>query len=427
MRLAGIAVFSVSLASLIARLRSGKAQLLPAFFLPAFCLGLTLITANAFALPPRALDESSPTGVEDEADFQAVPIAGSFAFPWSVAFLPDGGILVSERVGRLQLIVSDTEMQEVRGLPVIFSNKGTGHAGLLDIAVDPYFARTRQIFVSYTNGGPERSTLRVLRATFDVSRAELTESEVIFESSAASKAEIYGGRLAVSLNGYLFLTLGDRWERDRAQDLSDTAGSIIRIRTDGTLPDDNPFVATPGARPEIWSYGHRNPLGLAFDSEGRLWSHENGPQGGDELNLIEPGRNYGWPVISHGVEYDAPPPSERNSPTTIIGTAKEGMEQPVHYWTPAIAPSGLAIEHSDDALIFWIGALRDRALVRLHMREGAITEEQHFFPGELGRIRDVRIAPDGHMYLLSDGPKGLLYRIEPLSEQVARRSNRRPL
>src|SRR5690606_15092462 len=148
-------------------------------------------------------------------------------------------------------------------------------------------------------------------------------------------------------DGYLFLALGDRWERERAQDLSDPAGSIIRIHTDGSIPRDNPFVSTPGARPEIWSYGHRNPLGLGFDPEGRLWAHENGPQGGDELNLINPGRNYGWPIISHGSEYDRPPPSEHQGSSTIEGTGKDGMEQPVHFWTPAVAPSGMAIERAD--------------------------------------------------------------------------------
>jgi glucose/arabinose dehydrogenase len=201
--------------------------------------------------------------------------------------------------------------------------------------------------------------------------------------------------------------------------LADHAGSIIRIRTDGGVPHDNPFVSHPGARPEIWTLGHRNPLGLAWDrGTGKLWSHENGPQGGDELNLIEAGRNYGWPVISYGIEYTKPPPSERSGPTTIEGTAKEGMEQPIHHWTPAMAPSGLAITHEDGATMLWLGALRGQSLVRLTVEADRVIGEARMLREEIGRIRDVALGPDGQHYVLADGGAGLLYRLDEVVAQA---------
>jgi glucose/arabinose dehydrogenase len=235
------------------------------------------------------------------------------------------------------------------------------------------------------------STIRVLRASLDQRRPKLKNKQVIFESSPpAPSVEQLGGRIAVTSGGYLFLTLGDRWERKRAQDLADHAGSIIRIRTDGSVPQDNPFVSLPGAKPEIWSYGHRNAQGLAFHARsGQLWSHEHGPKGGDELNLIISGRNYGWPVITHGIGYADEPIGE--------GTAKESMEQPIHHWTPSIAPSGLALEGLDRVTGLW-----------------------------LGRIRDVRIDANGLVYFITDDPAGVLYRLEPGAKQVREENGRAP-
>jgi glucose/arabinose dehydrogenase len=235
--------------------------------------------------------------------WRPIAVAGPFQWPSSIAFMPDGAILVSERVGRLQLIRPQSNPTEISGLPPVFSKD---QAGLLDIAVDPRFSENRTVYFSYVHGTDKSSTVRVAKAKFDDTGNRLRNHRVIFESTPGTGAEQVGGRVAVTADGHVFLTLGDRWQRDRAQALSDLAGSIVRFRTDGTVPKDNPFAALRGARPEIWTYGHRNPQGLAFDAQGRLWSHEHGPKGGDELNLIVAGRNYGWPVITYGRRSDRP-------------------------------------------------------------------------------------------------------------------------
>jgi glucose/arabinose dehydrogenase len=353
----------------------------------------------------------------EPTEFSIVEVAGPFEFPWSIAFLPDNSILVTERPGRLQLIIPGSVAQEVAGLPPIHSK---GHGGLLDVAVDPGFAENRIVYLSYVHGTAAASTIRVLRAKLDENRT-LMDPHVIFESYPATRsAEQLGGRIAIKGDSSLFLTLGDRWKPENAQDLSDHAGSIIRIHTDGSTPKDNPFVSIPEARPEIWSYGHRNPQGLAIDARtGRLWSHEHGPMGGDELNLIVAGHNYGWPVITYGLNYAAKSIGE--------GTAKEGMEQPVHHWTPSIAPSGLAIENAGGVTVFWIGALAGQSLVRLEMEDGRIVREQRLLENEFGRIRDVRIGRDGFLYFIIDDPEGALFRLQPAVEQASRRRSRTPL
>lgn len=372
------------------------------------CTTLSLVPASAHTAEGHDIAK-----LDKWTEFSIVQVAGPFEYPWSFAFLPDKSILITERPGRLQLITPGSVTREVAGLPPILSKY---QAGLLDVAIDPRFADNRIVYLSYVHGTAAASTIRVLRATLDQNRT-LVDPYVIFESypAAPSDAQL-GGRIAITDDGYLFLTLGDRWEPERAQVLSDHAGSIIRIRTDGSIPQDNPFLFIPGARPEIWSYGHRNPQGLAIDPDtGWLWSHEHGPWGGDELNLIVSGRNYGWPVVTHGRDYSGKPIG--------VGSAKEGMEQPIHHWTPAIAPSGLAVESTESMTILWIGALAGQSLVRLEMRDGRIVHERHLLKGELGRIRDVRIGPDGLLYLITDSPEGGLFLLEPAVEQVMQRGN----
>jgi glucose/arabinose dehydrogenase len=267
-------------------------------------LGALLILSTLFPLDrlaARTTEREDPAVQEVVLDFEPVQIAGPFEFPWSIAFLPDGSMLVTERAGRLQLVAPGAAAREVMGVPPVLYQ---GTAGLLDVVIDPGFAKNGIVYLSYVHGTKASSTLRVLKVKLNGPRKALVKGTVIFESTPAPKTEHYGGRMVVTDEGYLFLTLGDRWDAERAQDLSDHAGSIIRIRTDGSIPGDNPFVSVAGAKPEIWSYGHRNPQGLALDPRtGRLWSHEHGPLGGDELNLILPGRNYGWPVITYGLEY----------------------------------------------------------------------------------------------------------------------------
>jgi glucose/arabinose dehydrogenase len=387
-------------------------------FVRAAALAIILLGLGVSA----AAAEVSALG-ESETDEVLAPVqtAGPFEFPWSLGFLPAGSMLVTERAGRLRIVAADGGLRTVSGLPPMLAITKDGQAGLLDVAVDPRFSSNGFIYLSYSHGPRDSSVLRVLRARLDAATARLDDGTIIYESTPAPVPELYGGRLAITNDGYLFLGLGDRFARERAQDLGDPAGTIVRIRTDGAVPSDNPFATTPGARPEIWSYGHRNPLGLAIDDQGRLWSHENGPSGGDELNLIRPGRNYGWPVISHGVEYSKPPPSERHGATTIEGTAKEGMEQPFYAWTPAIAPSGLALEPTDGGVLFWIGGLAARSLIALEVRDDAVVDEERHLAEVLGRIRDVRRAPDGFIYVLSDGPEGILYRLDPQTEHATRR------
>lgn len=370
---------------------------------------LSIVPASAHVThEPDVLEPDGP------AELVANKIAGPFEFPWSFAFLSDNSMLLTERPGRLRHISPEGVVREVSGLPPIL-NKGL--AGLLDVVADPKFSENGIVYLSYVHGTELSSAVRVLKAKFDQAIGTLIDRQVIFESTPASSMEQLGGRIAVTGDGYLFLTIGDRWKPELAQDLSDHAGSIIRIRTDGTIPENNPFVSFPGARHEIWSYGHRNPQGLAFDPRtGQLWSHEHGPLGGDELNLIVAGHNYGWPVISHGLDYSGKPIG--------VGTAKEGMEQPVHHWTPAIAPSGLAIEsYEDGAIVLWIGALAGQSLIRLELTEGGLQREQRLLNDQLGRIRDVRVGPDGILYLITDSPEGALYRLEPVAEQASRIRN----
>ncbi len=373
-------------------------------------LTVGLLAVAIAIVPASARIAEGGSGEESHfTEVDAVRIAGPFEFPWSLAFLPDNAILLTERPGRLQVIGPGASPREIAGLPPI-QNAGLG--GLLDVAIDPDFARNRYIYFSYTHGDAAATTLRVMRARLDVARHRLSQRRVLFETAdAVERTEQHGGRLAVTSDGFLFLSLGDRWQTEAAQDLSTHLGKILRIRTDGSIPQDNPFVGISGARPEIWSYGHRNPQGLAYEeSARRLWSHEHGPMGGDELNLILPKRNYGWPVITHGLGYDGQPVG--------VGSAKEGMEQPFHPIDEAIAPSGLAVESSGPITVFWVGALAGQSLFRLEAENGRVTRETRLLHEEIGRIRDVRIGPDGLLYVLTDDAEGGLYRLDPVQEQA---------
>lgn len=363
--------------------------------------------ASSPALPP-----------EEDAAFKAVPVAGPFHFPWGFAFLPDGGILVTEREeGRLRLVTGGEIYPDgLQGVPEVLAGE---HAGLLDVLLDPEFAANRTLYLSYTVGRRDALSLRILRA--ELAGRALVHQEVIFESRPpAPGLTQLGGRLAFGADGMLYLTLGDRFQEARAQDLRDHAGSIIRIRPDGGIPADNPFAGRPDALPEIYSYGHRNPQGLALEhSTGRLWSTEHGPKGGDELNIIEAGQNYGWPFATFGVGYDGVPIS---ASTWVPGTVL-----PVHHWTPSVAPSSLAYYDGVAMPAAWrgnllVGTLAGETLIRLELTpEGRIARETRLLTRALGRIRDVGVAPGGFVYLLTDGPDGALYRLEPEGEEVASR------
>jgi glucose/arabinose dehydrogenase len=372
------------------------------------------VAALVFALGATPGLATNQGPVEDQAVemisdvLVPVQIAGPFELPWSIGFLPDRNFLITEKPGRLNLVRSDEAAKQIQGLPPILSGS---HGGLLDVAVDPEFLTSGVLWLSYTHGTEEASTVRILRARLDLTSNALVEQQVIFESDPpAPGREQLGGRLVWTQRGFLFLTLGDRREPHRAQDLTDHAGSLIRIRADGSIPDNNPFVAVPGAKAEIWSYGHRNPHGLAQDSQtGQIWSVEHGPRGGDELNLVEGGRNYGWPVISYGLNYDG-------TPVGISAGTAPGIEQPAHVWGPSVAPSGLTVQREGERALLWLGALAGQSVVRLELREDRVIGERRFLEGEIGRVRDVRRASDGFLYVITDDPEGWLYRLVPETE-----------
>jgi len=332
----------------------------------------------------------------------AVPVVGQFDVPWAFAFLPDGSFLVTERPGRLQHARPGAETRTVAGTPAVLYLK---HGGLLDIAVDPDFATNGLIYLSYLQGEETASTMRILKARFDPESEKLTDEQIIFESTTMPNSELIGGRLALTGDGYLFLSIGYTWRGDPAQDLGDDRGSIIRIRTDGSVPEDNPFVHRPGARPEIWSYGHRNPQGLAYDRvTGQLWSHEHGPRGGDELNLILRGHDYGWPLATYGVDYSGQP--------IAIDSRQPGTDQPVRYWVPiSIAPSGLAVATNAGHTTMYMSTLAGEMVVQLGVVGDCVVSEHHRLKHQLGRVRDVRIDEAGAVHVLSED--GALYRLDP--------------
>lgn len=329
--------------------------------------------------------------------------------PWGLAFLPDGGFLVTERPGRLRLISPKGELhpQPIAGLPPV---RQYGQGGLLDIALHPQFETNRWLYFSYAERDERGIGTAVGRGRLQGHR--LHDVELIFRlQPKTGKPYHFGSRLVFDKQGHLFITLGDRGTRSRAQDLDDHAGSLIRLQDDGSIPADNPFIARKSVRPEIYSYGHRNMQGAALHPQsGKLWTHEHGPQGGDELNIPASGVNFGWPVITYGKNY--------GTGTDIgEGTHKAGMAQPVHHWVPSIAPSGMAF-YTADAFPRWrgnlfIGSLKFQQLVRLQLEGEKVVHEERLFSREFGRIRDVRQGPDGLLYLLTDADDGRLIRLRP--------------
>jgi glucose/arabinose dehydrogenase len=341
--------------------------------------------------------------------FRAVTLTSGLEFPWGLAFLPDGRMLVTERPGRLRIVAADGRLdpRPVEGVPAVAA---TGQGGLLDVALHPDFARNRLVYLSYAGEGPGGYGTEVARGRLDGNA--LRDLEVIFRMQPKSRAGYhFGSRLVFDGKGHLFITLGDRGEMARAQRLDDHAGSVIRLHDDGRVPADNPFVGKPGAKPEKFTLGNRNMQGAALNPRsGELWTHEHGPQGGDEINVVRAGVNYGWPVITYGANY--------GTGTKIgEGTAKTGMAQPLLQWTPSIAPSGMAF-YTGDRFPKWqgnlfVGALKFQMLVRLQLDGERVVREERLLQGAVGRIRDVRQGPDGLIYLLIDSEKGRIVRLEP--------------
>jgi glucose/arabinose dehydrogenase len=335
----------------------------------------------------------------EQATFRVVPVVTGLEHPWGMAFLPGGEILITERPGRLRLVRDGgLEPAPIAGVPEVYAS---GQGGLLDVALDPGFASNRVIYLSYAASGEGGNSTRVARATLGEGRLE--DLAVIFTAEPLVRAsKHFGSRLAFDAEGHLFITVGERGQGDRAQDLGQDNGKVIRLDPDGSVPEDNPFVGTAGARSEIFSYGHRNPQGMAIHPQtGVPWLNEHGARGGDEVNVVRPGVNYGWPVITYGIDYSGAPIGE--------GTHKEGMAQPIHYWVPSIAPGGMAF-YDGAAFPEWrgdlfVGALKAELLVRLELDGERVVAEERLLDGALGRIRDI--------YLLTDEGDGGLYRLEP--------------
>jgi aldose sugar dehydrogenase len=341
-------------------------------------------------------------------------VARGLQNPWGLAFIGEGRMLVTERPGRLRVVQPDgTIGLPVAGLPPI---DVAGQGGLLDVITDRDFARNRTIYFCYSepagSGGSGNSTaLAAARLSGDASRLEGLKVLFSQRPKVASRAH-FGCRIVDAGSDTLYLTLGDRYSRmDDAQTLDNHLGKIVRLHKDGGVPADNPFVKRPGALPAIWSYGHRNLQGAAVGPDGRLWTIEHGPQGGDELNHPEAGKNYGWPVITYGENYGG----------GAIGagiTSKAGMEQPVHYWVPSIAPSGMAFVNSSRYGKDWqgnllLGSLKFGYVARLQLANGKVAQEDKLLPDLKQRVRDVRQGPDGYIYLLTDASSGQLLRLLP--------------
>ncbi|MCI0531996.1 MAG: PQQ-dependent sugar dehydrogenase, partial [candidate division Zixibacteria bacterium] len=367
---------------------------------------------------PEGQAPRSPTPASVEAPIKVETFASGLERPWGMAFLPDGRILVTERPGRLRLVSKDGKLSPpLEGVPQVYAS---GQGGLLDVALDLNFAKNQLVYLSYAEPG-ENGTAGTAVAKGKLVDNRLDSVRVIYrqEPKVSGSSNHFGSRLVFRPDGTLFITQGDRYnQRDKVQDLSNHFGKMVRINPDGTVPKDNPFygeqsrtiVGRSKAKPEIWSYGHRNVQCAALHPvSGELWTVEHGARGGDELNHPEAGKNYGWPVITYGVDY--------SGATIGEGTAKPGMEQPVYYWDPVIAPSGMCF-YTGDAFPQWkgsifIGSLTPGLLVRLTLKDNKVTGEERYLYDLHERIRDVRQGPDGLLYLLTDNPEGRILRLSP--------------
>jgi glucose/arabinose dehydrogenase len=373
---------------------------------PILLLAIPLMVCRS--APPQGPAQRSPTPRSNNTVVRAETVVRGLEHPWGIAFLPDGRMLVTERPGRARMVQRDGRLSApLAGVPTVYAS---GQGGLLDVALDPKFAENRTIYLSYAEPG-DGGTAGTAVARARLGDAGLEDVRVIYRQEPKVRGgNHFGSRIVFRNDGTMFVTQGERFSyRNQAQDLDSGLGKVVRINTDGTIPRDNPFVGRGGARPEIWSYGHRNQQAAALNPEtGQLWTVEHGAAGGDELNHPEAGKNYGWPVITYGVDYSGRKIGE--------GAAKEGMEQPVYYWDPVIAPSGMAF-YTGDRYPGWkgsvfIGSLAG-TLVRLVLRNGAVALEERYL-GDLGeRIRDVQQGPDGLLYIITDNQDGRVLRVLP--------------
>ena len=370
---------------------------------------LSILCALALLAPPAAAAAQTFQSSAGEPTVETV--ARGLDHPWALAFLPDGNMLVTERPGRMRIVARDGKLSApLGGVPKVFASS---QGGLLDVILDRGFADNRTLYFTYAEPMRGGAHTALARARLEAEgQPRLADVAVIFrQAGPLSSGNHFGSRIAQAPDGSLFVTLGEHaTTRDEAQNLSNDLGKIVHLAPDGTVPKDNPFVGRAGVRAEIWSYGHRNPQGLAFrPGTSDLWEHEHGPRGGDEVNIIKKGANYGWPVIGYGIDYSGAKIHD--------STHKTGMEQPVKYWVPSIAPSGMAFY--EGALFpawrgnLFVGALAGAMLVRLTLDGDKIVDEERLLRPLRERIRDVRNGPDGALYLLTDSSAGRVLRLAP--------------
>jgi glucose/arabinose dehydrogenase len=396
----------------------------------AQCAPVESKTANAPEQKPAFAGQTRACAVKSEAAFEVTVLAKGLDRPWAVEPLADGDFLITEKSGQMRIVTAKGEILEPIGglLPLgqggLSESSGQGglppitarqQGGLLDVALSPDFAKDRTIFWSFSEQRTGGSGTSVARGVLSADRKRLEQVRVIFRALPTHDNGLhFGSRLAFGPDGKLYVTLGDRFDkttmRPLAQSLNSHNGKVVRINPDGTVPQDNPFLKQPGALPEIWSVGHRNIQSATFDEQGKLWTVEHGAKGGDELNLVEKGKNYGWPIISYGEEYSGEP-----IPGNI--TAREGLEQPVYYWDPVIAPSGMQ-HYTGNAFPGWrgnifVGGLVSQRLVRLVIKDNRVTGEEHLLTDRGKRVRDVRQGPDGMLYVVTDERDGELWKISP--------------
>ncbi len=375
-------------------------------------LAVATLLAGSFLIVTGTRGQSS-SFKSSAGQLEVQTIATGLVHPWALAFLPDGKMLVTERPGRMRIVSPEGQLSPpLKNVPEVWA---TGQGGLLDVITDRGFAQNRTIFFCYAERISGGGRTAIARAKLNDGSGRLDETKVIFrQEGPLSSGNHYGCRIAQATDGNLFVTLGEHFSyRDEAQNLANHLGKVIRIAPDGSAPSDNPFVGRDGAKPEIWSYGHRNEQGLAIHPvTGELWEIEHGPRGGDEVNVIAKGKNYGWPVIGFGIDYSGAKIHE--------AATKDGMEQPVKYWVPSIAPSG-ATFYSGKLFPKWngslfTGALAGKMLVRLQLNGNTVTGEERLLGNLYERIRDVRQGPDGALWLLTDNSAGRILRVSPAAK-----------
>ncbi len=374
---------------------------------------LATVCASALIVAATPVFAASPQELKSEqGTLEVTPITQGLEHPWALAFLPDRqGMLVTERPGNLRVVSMDGKRSApISGVPKVWTK---GQGGLLDVVLSPDFKQDRRVYLSYAEGGGEgdKAGTAVGRGRLSEDLTTLKDFKVIFrQEPKLSVGNHFGSRLVFDRDGYLFISLGENNDRMTAQDLDKLQGKVVRIYPDGRVPDDNPFVGQAGVRPEIWSYGHRNPQGLALNPwSGTIWENEHGPKGGDEINVIERGKNYGWPLATNGINYSGQPIPEAK------GKTAEGTVPPHHVWEVSPAISGMAFYDADRFKPWqhnvFIGALASQELIRLQFDGDKVVHEERLL-GELkARIRDVRQGPDGYLYVLTDEEDGALYKV----------------